>query len=101
MKTLNIAVSQSRVANPFGREVAKYLIIGDARDCAHIVSSADAEEWSSEYGYETVAIVNVDRPMIMAGSFEEIEADILSIIKEEAINEEICVTNEAGTLFIK
>lgn len=98
MTTLNVTVSQSRVANPFGREIAEYLIIKDSYDMAHIVPSVKADEWSSDYGYQAVAKVNVNRPAVMAG---DVEDDILYIIKEEAIKEKICITNVAGTLFVK
>lgn len=101
MTTLYVTVSQHRVANPFGREAVEYFLIKDSNDCVYIVPSDEANEWSSEYGYHVVAKVNVDRPLVMVGNIEDIEAEIISIIREEAIQEEICITNMAGTLFVK
>lgn len=101
MTTLNISVSQARVANVAGKEVAKYFIIGDSCDLAYIVSSKDADDWNPDYGFHVVTEVNVEMPVIVSGSREEIESDILSIIKDEAVKENICSLNECGTLFIK
>lgn len=87
---------QPRVKNDFGTDVAEYFLVKDDNDLIYIVAKDDAEDWQF---CELYAEVEVTRPTVMFGSMDEIESDIHQIIKAEAVEKGICVTNECGTLF--
>lgn len=102
MKTLKVAVSQPRVANPAGREIVEYAIVKfPDTDNAMIIPGDRVSETCDNWPYyKQIAKIEVDRPVIMAGSFEEVEADIMQIIRSEAIDAGILEENECGALFI-
>lgn len=103
MTTLNVTIAQPRVSNPFGAFMCEYFICKIVRDNVAFIFSAEemAEDSTPSAAWETIAKINVTRPYVMAGSVDEIEQDIINVIRREVVKSGVCTENKFGVLFAK
>lgn len=103
METIKISVTQPRVANPLEATTSRYgiIVIADNKEVLIVREGKISEymDFAALGYYRLAAMVNVTRPAIMAGDEDEVESDIIGIIRKSLVRTGVCSENECGVLF--